>query len=366
MARLIKQLRLGCSPGVDGVMADHLRYGLGTTLALHISVMLTLCLQFGCVPDPFRSGNLIPILKKPHLDPTTAAHYRPITVSITFSKLLELYMLSECSDHDADANQYGFVAHRGTATAIALAHDVCVYCQSEGSQTYLCSLDAEGAFDALPHPIIFLKAANVMPDHCWRLMYSWYSNMHVRIKWGTCISDPIPVNRDTRQGGLTSPFLFNLFYEDLIAELNLMSCGISIDDHHYNVHCYADDILLSSATVSGLQRLIDCAVGYITSHGLRFNPAKSSCFSYGKGASATECYIEGQAIPQVEEMVYLGATLRNDSGTAHAERRSNSATKAFYSLQGVGLRLHGLSPDVCAKLFTTGVRTVLSYAIVCL
>jgi hypothetical protein len=141
-----------------------------------------------------------------------------------------------------------------------------------------------------------------------------------------------------------------------------MSCGISIDDHHYNVHCYADDILLSSATVSGLQRLIDCAVGYITSHGLRFNPAKSSCFSYGKGASATECYIEGQAIPQVEEMVYLGATLRNDSGTAHAERRSNSATKAFYSLQGVGLRLHGLSPDVCAKLFTTGVRTVLSYA----
>ena len=61
------------------------------------------------------------------------------------------------------------------------------------------------------------------------------------------------VLKGTRQGGLTSPLLFNLVYKDLIDELGSCSGGISIDNDKYNVFCYADDILLASTTVSGLQ-----------------------------------------------------------------------------------------------------------------
>ena len=70
--RLVRKLRLSCSPGVDGVLAEHLRYGApGTYLMLCPSTLLTLCVRYCCVPENFSTGILSPILKKPQLDPSS-------------------------------------------------------------------------------------------------------------------------------------------------------------------------------------------------------------------------------------------------------------------------------------------------------
>ena len=106
--------------------------------------------------------------------------------------------------------------------------------------------------------------------------------MTAAIKWGGCISDSMPVERGTRQGGLTSPLLFNIFYKSLVEHLDSMDCGVTIRGVHYNVFCYADDLLLASTTITGLQKLIDEAVSIITADGLRFNPAKTLCMTFGK------------------------------------------------------------------------------------
>ena len=54
--------------------------------------------------------------------------------------------------------------------AASLANDVVNYCTERGSTVYTCSLDVEGAFDAVPHSIVFKKAIGIIPDHCWRIM----------------------------------------------------------------------------------------------------------------------------------------------------------------------------------------------------
>ena len=41
--------------------------------------------------------------------------------------------------------------------------------------------------------------------------------------------------------------------------------------------CYADDIMLTSLTPTGLQSLNNAANKYISSHGLEFNPNKTTC-----------------------------------------------------------------------------------------
>jgi len=360
---LIKQLCMGCSPGIDGIKTEHLRYGIGTSLPLQLSIMLSVCLRFGCVPDTFTTGLLVPLLKKHHLDPCISANYRPITISVILSKLLELYVLEECSGHNMDLNQYGFVRHRGTNTAITLSHDVSAYCLSRGSTIYMCSLDAEGAFDCIPHSVLFLKAIDVLPDHCWRIMYRWYTNMTVVIKWNNTLSAPIDVRRGTRQGGLSSPFLFNLFYQELIHLLNSEICCITIEGSNFNVFCYADDILLASTTPTGLQSLIDISVAYINKHGLRFNPSKTTCLVYGKHTftTAPQWEIEGTNLAIEDGITYLGARLSSDGGASHTERRIQAAQKAFYMLQGAGLHFKGVDPDVAIKIYTTGVRTVLIY-----
>ena len=62
-------------------------------------MLFTLCLQFGIVPDSFSTGILVPVLKKTNVDPTVANNYRPITLSVVLSKILELYIIDECEGY---------------------------------------------------------------------------------------------------------------------------------------------------------------------------------------------------------------------------------------------------------------------------
>ena len=73
-----------------------------------------------------------------------------------------------CSDYDFSTSQYGFIPNRGSDKATVLAHDVGVFANSCGSTVFYCSLDAEGAFDFLPHPVLLNKAMEVIPDAYWR------------------------------------------------------------------------------------------------------------------------------------------------------------------------------------------------------
>ena len=119
-----------------------------------------------------------------------------------------------------------------------------------------CSLDAEGAFDSIPHHVLFRKAMGAVPDHCWRILVYWYGCLSVQVKWGNSLSVSINVNKGTRQGGLSSPLLFNVFYRDLVNILSETSGGICINGLSYNVFCYAYDLLVASLTASGLQCII--------------------------------------------------------------------------------------------------------------
>jgi retron-type reverse transcriptase len=145
-------------------------------------------------------------------------------------------------------------------------------------------------------------------------MYQWYNRMTAAIKWGSQVSSVMPVQRGTRQGGLTSPLLFNVFYKELIERLDSLNCGVTIKNQHYNCFAYADDVLLASTTPTGLQRLIDEAVSTISSNGLRFNPSKTLCMTFGHSTFTTNpCWtITGSPLAQENSITYLGASRCND------------------------------------------------------
>ncbi len=118
------------------------------------------------------------------------------------------------------------------------------------------------AFDWIPHCVLLQKTFNVKPDKWWRIMHVWYSNIYVNVKWPNRLSASVKLEKGTTQGGLTSPFLFNLCYPGLTQNLSNSSGGLRIKTTSYNVFIYADDLLLISTTVSGLQTLIKCSNHY--------------------------------------------------------------------------------------------------------
>ena len=310
----------------------------------------------------FSQGLLIPLLKKTTLDPTIAKNYRPITISNTMSKILELYILDVSGHHDFCDLQFGFVAGRGTDMATSMAHDVFSYCTRRGSPVYTCSLDAEGAFDAVPHDILFQKAINAVPDHFWRIMVNWYSSITVRIKWNSQLSDTIMVCKGTRQGVLSSPFLFNLFYQDLITELSEGIDGIKINNLSYNVFCYADDILLASLTVTGLQNMVDVANRYITDHGLRFNPLKTECVSFGQNYfDPTPVWnLNDVKLKNSDKVNYLGVTLANKPNV-HIHERISACRRAYYAMQGAGFSNVTANVNMLSYIWEAAIRSVLTY-----
>ena len=140
LIKYIKALKSNCSPGVDRISPEHLKYAVQPNIIKHLCRMFTVCLQFSVVPNSFTKGLLVPLLKKPTSDAGVAKNYRPVVLSTIYSKILEMYILDEVSDFTFNDFQFGFVKGRGTSTATALAHDVASYCTQNGSQVYMCSL----------------------------------------------------------------------------------------------------------------------------------------------------------------------------------------------------------------------------------
>ena len=121
------------SAGIDGLTAEHILFAKDSNLSAHLCYLFSICFQHGVVPEDFRSGIMVPILKKPTLDPSIPKNYRPIIISTVFSKLVEKYILHETNESEYDESQFGFIRGRGTNMAVSLAHDVAAYCNSRGS-----------------------------------------------------------------------------------------------------------------------------------------------------------------------------------------------------------------------------------------
>ena len=175
-------------------------------------------------------------------------------------------------------------------------------------------------------------------DHCWLILVSWYKSITVQIKHKRELNNPIKVCKGTRQGGL-SPFLFNLFYQEMTE--SLAECT------SYNLFVYADDILLTSLTATGLQTMISVADKYITDHGLRFNPSKTECKIFGKCHldPPPEWRLGGTHLVQTNSVNYLGVTLSHCKPHEHVDKRIIACRRAYFALQGAGFNNKTLMPS---------------------
>ena len=130
------------------------------------------------------------------------------------------------------------------------------------------------------------------------------------------------------------PFLIQFVLRGLIRLLSDCGGGIKINNDSYNVFCYADDLILTSLSVIGLQKLIDKARKYITNHGINFNPSKT-------------WNLDGKPLGEQKTVTYLGTSLSENTND-HVNARVQSGRRAFYGLQSVGLCTNGVTPDATA------------------
>ncbi|XP_041986142.1 uncharacterized protein LOC121738255 [Aricia agestis] len=186
-----------------------------------------------------------------------------------------------------------------------------------------------------------MKKAKVPPLFI-DLLKFWYRNQMNHVNWAGTLSESYRLECGLRQGGLTSPTLFNLYIDSLIEELSKQHVGCHIDGICLNNLSYADDMALLSPSIGGLRKLLRICEEYACRHGLKYNINKSQYMVFHAAGGRTpkqvpEILLNGIALSRVEEFKYLGhivtVDLRDDKDIERERRalskRANMLARRF-------------------------------------
>ena len=132
------------------------------------------------------------------------------------------------------------------------------YFNQRGSTVFMAAIDATKAFDRVCHVKLFKKLVERNVPHCLiAVLWDWYDKLYAVVIWNGATSRMFPVKCGVRQGGVLSPWLFNIYVDDLIARLEHSRNGCYVGGYFLGCIMYADDLLLLSVPVSGLQSMLD-------------------------------------------------------------------------------------------------------------
>ena len=313
----VKGLKCGKSPGLDHLQGEHFKYADDTLYCL-LCMIFNSMLSHGHLPSNFMQTIIVPILKDKKGVITDKDNYRPIAITSVASKILELVLLKHLSDHlNTQCNQFGFKSKHSTDMCIFTLKQIIEFYVSKGSPVYVCYLDASKAFDRISHWSLFAKLIDRQVNPLFvRLLFFWYSQQTMCIRWSSCLSPFFTVSNGVRQGGIISPIFFNIYMDDLSVVLNSLPFGCNMNGVMMNHLMYADDACVLAPSPTALQKLLDACCEFAIDNAIVYNEKKSKCMCF-KPSSMSDLYIptvslNGNPLVFVREHKYLGVFLTSD------------------------------------------------------
>ena len=144
-----------------------------------------------------------------------------------------------------------------------------------------------------------------------------------------------------------SPILFCIYIDNLLVSLKNNDIGCHVGSHFCGAFGYADDIMLLSPSVSGLQNMLDCCSEFAYTYNVKFNPSKSKCitFSQKKNIGSPELYMNDVKLDNVQLVKHLGHILTTKSSdlsddkdilhqTSMYNRKANAVLSDFKHISG--------------------------------
>ena len=328
------KLKLGKNDIDADITTDCLKHA-PYELSIHISNLFKSCLIHGYIPDNLLLCAIILLVKSPQKSDQDSGNYRGIALSSLFLKIFDwiVLILFDC-DLVCDENQFGFESESSTVMCTWAVIEVINYFTSRGTPVYVCLLDYRKAFDLVNHVKMFqnLIDRNVNPVVI-RLMITMYLIQRCYIRWGQSRSYSFEVTNGTRQGSVFSPHGgFATYIDPLIYSLRTSGHGCTINGHWYGGFFYADDGLLMTTSIEGLQRMVSICQEHAAANDLMFStdpiPSKSKtkCMAFPHGASNDlRCVkLNGHNLPWVDRAVHIGNTL-HVSGKMNQDLREKRA-----------------------------------------
>ena len=181
------------------------------------------------------------------------------------------------------------------------------------------------------------------------------------VRWGGVYSSSFTVTNGVRQGGILSPYLFNVYVDDLSVKLNSCHVGCYYSGGCINHLMYADDLVIMSPSVAGLYKLIHICESFGLSHDVLFNNKKSIIMSFRAGnlkdAQLPLFTLNGDVLCDSACVKYLGhficSDLSDDTDILRQRRcltiQGNILLRKFH-MCSIGVRL-ALFRSFCSPMY---------------
>ncbi|KAK3514819.1 hypothetical protein QTP70_032529 [Hemibagrus guttatus] len=224
-----------------------------------ITTVINGSLTSGHVPTAFKKARVIPILKKPALDPSDISNYRPVSLLSFLSKILKRVVCNQLSDYLLqnnlhDPNQSGFKAAHSTETALLAVTEKLHAARSAKLSSVLILLDLSAAFDTVNHKTLLstLRSLGICGT-AWEWFASYLDGRSYQVTWKGLTSAPRRLSTGVPQGSVLGPLLFSIYTHSL---------GKVISSHGFSYHCYADDTQLIFSMINGVMTEHDDGVAW--------------------------------------------------------------------------------------------------------
>ena len=223
------------------------------------------------IPDELFCARLLCLNKCPDSN-GKLENIRPISIIGVLMKLMErviqgrVEMWEALNEIKISKAQVGFVKGLGCDVNIMRlrqrVYDLKFLRTKE--EKYVFFIDLKAAYDSVNHRKLFSKMEgkgySLEIINAIRVIYS-----SAKMRLNT-LQKHINVNRGVLQGGILSPWLFNIYIDDLVR---------SLKDVSFEVLAYADDLAVICKNKEELDKVIDCLENWATTNEIDVNKKKS-------------------------------------------------------------------------------------------
>ena len=370
---VIRKLKSGKAAGPNGIISELFK-NAGDSILPFLVRLFNKLFDSGTYPSQWNESIILPLFKKGEIN--NPNNYRGISLCDICSKLyssiinnrLQIWVGQNniTGEHQAGYKKnYMTIDHAFTLLAAVQKQ----FSNTSGRKLYVAFVDFEKAFDSISRKLLWpILSKNGITGKLYNCIKSMYSDVKARIRNGDKLSNTVNSTKGVKQGDSCSSILFSLFVNELANDIinnGRHGVRISRDLVELFILLFADDLVLLSETVVGLQRQLNNLYTSSRKLDLKVNMSKTNIIVFRKGgylAEREQWYFGRERVTVVNAYKYLGLYFSTRlSFTYTCNDLMSKAKNAIYMILRNMYRFQNSSIDVFFRLFDAQVQPILLY-----
>jgi len=366
----IRKLKNKKANGPDCIPNEVIKTGKLDVLLLKL---FQICFNNGIAPSIWKKSIVVPIPKNTLLDPCTPLNYRGISLLSCIYKLYTSILNNRLAQFNDTQNliadeQNGFRRDRSCLDHIFTLSTIIRNRKNQNLSTFCAFIDFQKAFDWINKDILLYKLLKKFNIHgkFYNTIKCLLLQSASKIRINNFYTDWFHVSSGVRQGDTLSPTLFSMYINDLVHDINRLSCGIDAGNSQIGILLYADDVVLIAPDEKNLQRQLNTVLEWCRKWRLSINETKSQVVHFRKKSmpkSFNNFTFGDKLLGTVSNYKYLGIFFNEFLDfSITAKVLADAGGRALGGIINKLKTLRNVHYSTFSKLYNTGVQPILSYA----